>query len=58
MIKSLTPKKFQEIVTYICGGRYIEKSSKGPPPLKISKISKKSQDKEDEIEIYTYEANK
>ena len=34
------------------------KFSKGIPPLKISKLSKKSQEKEDEIKKKLYEANK
>ena len=50
VIKSLTPKqKFQKLRTEIGGGWYMEKNSKGLPPLKISKISKKSQEKQDEI---------
>ena len=50
MIKALTPKKIQKHMTDIGCGCYIGKSSKGIPPLKRSKLSKKSQDKEDEIE--------
>ena len=34
---------------YIGGGCYMEKISNGLPPLKISKPSRKAQDKEDEI---------
>ena len=36
-------------MTGIGGGWYMEKNSKGLPPLRISKLSKKSQEKEDEI---------
>ena len=59
MIKSLTPKKkVQKLMTDIGGGWYIEKSAKGLPPLKISKLSKKEQEKQDEIQKKLYEANK
>ena len=34
---------------YIVGGWYVEKIAKGLPPSKISKLSKKAQDKEDKI---------
>ena len=37
----------------IGGGRYMGKSTNGLPPLKRSKISKKSQEKDDEIKNYT-----
>ena len=41
MIKSLTPKqKVQKLMTDIGGVCYTEKSAKGLPPLKISKLSK------------------
>ena len=50
MIKALSPKqKVQKLMTEICGGWYMGKSAKGLPPLRISKLSKKAQDKEDEI---------
>ena len=39
---------------YIGGGCYMEKISNGLPPLKISKPSRKSQDKEDEIQKNVY----
>ena len=45
-------------MTEIGGGWYMGKSSKGIPPLRISKISKKAQDKEDKIRKKLYEANK
>ena len=58
MVKALTPKqKFQKLMTDIGGGWWIEKSSKGLPPLKRSKISKKAQYKGDEMKKL-YEANK
>ena len=37
-------------MTYIVGGWYMGKSAKGLPPLNISKLSKKAQEKQDEIE--------
>ena len=44
MIKALTPKqKVQKFMTDIGGVWYMEKSAKGLPPLKRSKLSKKSQ---------------
>ena len=59
MIKALIPKqKVQKVMTEIGGGWYMGKSSKGIPPLRISKISKKAQDKEDKIRKKLYEANK
>ena len=40
--KALTPKQnVQKLMTDIGGGWYMEKSAKGLPPLKISKLSKK-----------------
>ena len=36
----------------------MEKLAKGIPPFKISKLSKKAQDKQDEIQKKLYEANK
>ena len=48
MIKALTPKqKFQKLMTEIGCGWYMEKRSKGLPPLRRSTLSKKAQDKED-----------
>ena len=59
IIKALTTKpKGQEIMTDIAGGWYMGKSAKGLPPLKRSKLNKKSQEKEDEILKYIYEADK
>ena len=50
VIKAITTKqKFQKLMTEIGGGWYMEKSAKGLPPLRRSTISKKAQDKEDEI---------
>ena len=49
MTEALSPKpKFQKLMTEIGGGWYMEKSYKGLPPIKISKLSKKAQDKQDE----------
>ena len=57
--KPLTPKqKVQKFMTDIGGGWYMENSSKGLPPLKRSKIIKKAQDKQDEIQKKLYESNK
>ena len=39
-------------MTNIGGGWYTEKSSKGLPPLRILTISKRAQDKKDEIKNY------
>ena len=48
--KSLTPKqKAQKLMTYIGGGWYMEKGAKGIPPLWRTKLSKKSQERQDEI---------
>ena len=59
MIKALSPKQNpQKLMTDIGGGWYMEKIAKGLPPLRISILSKKAQDKEYEIEIYIYESNK
>ena len=50
MIKALSPKqKNHKVMTKIGGGCYMEKIAKGIPPLRRSKLSEKSQDKEDEI---------
>ena len=45
-------------MTDIGDGWYIGKFSKGLPPLKRSKLSKRSQQKQDEIHEKLYEANK
>ena len=59
MSKALTPKqKPQKLITYIGGGWYMEKSAKGLPTLRRSKLSKKSQENQDEIQKNLYEANK
>ena len=53
MVKAITTKqKVQKLMTYIGGGWYTYISSKGIPPLKISKLSKKAQEEEEEIRIY------
>ena len=50
MIKALNQKqKVQKLMTEIGGGWYMEKFSKGLPPLRRPTLSKKAQDKEDEI---------
>ena len=47
---TLTPKqKVQEIMTDIGGGWYMGKSSRRLPPLRRTKLSKKSQERQDEI---------
>ena len=47
---ALTPKqKVQKIMTNIGGGWYTENSSKGLPPLRRTKPSKKSQERQDGI---------
>ena len=51
MIKALNQKqKVQKLMTGIGGEWYMEKSAKGLPSLRISTLSKKAEDKEDEIE--------
>ena len=58
MIKALTPRqKFQKLMTEIGGGWYMGEIAKAIPPLRRSKLSKKSQDREDKIENI-YGANK
>ena len=48
--KPLSPKqKLQKLMTKIGGGWYMEKIVKGLPPLRISEINQRAQDKEDEI---------
>ena len=48
--KLLSPKqKFQKLMTEIGGGWYMEKNMKVLSPLRITKVSKKAQEKEDEI---------
>ena len=45
-------------MTDIDGGWYMGKSAKGIPPLKRTKISKKSQERQDVIQKKLYESNK
>ena len=40
------------------GGWYMEKSARGLPPLKRTKPSKKSQERQDEIQKKLYKANR
>ena len=48
MMKPLSPRqKLQKLMTEICGGWYMERITKVLPPLKIPKLSGKSQEKED-----------
>ena len=48
--KALTPKlKVQKLITYICGG-WFKKSAKGLPPLRRTKLTKKAQENQDEIQ--------
>ena len=57
--KSLTPKqKFQKLMTDIGGGQFTEKGDRGLPPLRRTKLSIKSQERQDEIQKNIYEANK
>ena len=44
-------------MTDIGGGWYMEKSSKGLPPLRRTKLSEKAQESKYEIQKNTYEAN-
>ena len=50
-------KKVQKLMTYIGGGWCMKKSAKGLPPSRITKLSKKVQEKQDEIQKTLYEAN-
>ena len=45
-------------MTDIGGGLYMDKSAKVLPPLRDNKLSKKSQEMQDEIQNKLYEANK
>ena len=57
--KALTPKqKFQKLMTDIGGGCYMEKIAQGLPPLRRTKLSKKSQEKQDGIQKKLHESNK
>ena len=48
--KELTPKqKVQKLMTDIGGGWYMKNSAKGIPPLRITKLSKKAQERQGEI---------
>ena len=48
---ALTPKqKFQNFMTDIFGGWYMEKSARGLPPLRRTKLSKKAQKRQDKIQ--------
>ena len=59
IIKTLTPKqKVKKLMTKIGGVWYMEKSSKGLPPLRISTLINKAQDKEDGIKQKLHGANK
>ena len=45
-------------MTYIGGEWYMGKSARGLPPLRRTRLSKKSQERQDEIQKKLYEANK
>ena len=45
-------------MTDIGGGWCMEKTAKGIPPLRRTKLSKKAQERQDEIQKYIYEASK
>ena len=45
-------------MTYIGGGWYMGKSTRGLPPLKRTKLSKKAQEMQDVIQNKLYEANR
>ena len=51
-------KKQQKLLTEICGGWYMEKITKGLPPLRKQKLSKKSQEKYDKIKNKLYTDNR
>ena len=57
--RSLTSKeKNQKLLTDIGGGWYLEKSPRGLPQLKRTKLSKKAQERQDYIQKKLYEANR
>ena len=45
-------------MTDIGGGWYTEKSARGLPPMRRNKLSRKSQERQDELKKKLYEANK
>ena len=56
---SINPKeKIQKMLIDIGGGWYTEKSVRGLPPLKRTKLSKKAQERKDVIQKKLYEANR
>ena len=47
----LTPKqKVQKLMTDIGGGWYMDKSARGLPPLRRTRLSKKAQERQDKIQ--------
>ena len=57
MKKALTPKKSPETYDIYWWCMVYGKSAKGLPPLRITKLSKKLQENQDEIQKNLYEAN-
>ena len=53
-----TKQKIQKLMTDIGGGWYMDKSARGLPPLRRTRLSKKAQERQDEIQKILYEANK
>ena len=51
-------EKIQKLLTDIGGGWYMKKCSRGLPPLKRTKLSKKAQERQDEFQKKLYESNK
>ena len=51
-------KKHQKLLTKIDGGWYMEKITKGIPPLRKQKLSKKSQERDDKIQKKLYTDNR
>ena len=57
--RALTSKeKNQKLLTDIGGGWYLKKCARGIPPLKRTKLSKKSQERQEYIQKKLYEANR
>ena len=57
--RALTSKeKKEKLLTDIGGGWYLEKNSRGLPPLKRTKLSKKAQERQDYIQNELYEYNR
>ena len=58
-VRALTSReKIPKPMTYIGGGWYLKKCARGLPPLKRTKLSKKTQESQDYIKKKLYESNR